>query len=494
MFLAVRELLFAKGRFVLMGSVVALITILMVLLSGLSVGLVNDGVSGLQRMPATSFAFQDEVSKDSAFSRSVVTKDAVRTWADQPGVDDAAPLGNALVNAESTDGVEIDLALLGIETDSYLAPEVASGRPLGDALDEVVVSGTAAEEGIEVGDVIVVEPMGTELTVVGMLADQHTFGHVDIGYLPLRTWQEIRTGARAGDEVPDRVYDEITAVAVRGGDDLDLGAGDEAAGTTSLTLEESFGASPGYTAETSTLQLVQGFLYAISALVVGAFFTVLTIQRRPEVAVMRAMGASTGYLLRDSLVQSFLLLLGSVGVGLGLGLAAGAGLSSTPMPFALEAGPIAFATVLLLLLGMVGAAIAVLRITRVDPLTARDQLRLPLTFGKVGDPRDPDELLAEVGMAHKAKRRPHQLSGGERQRIGIARALVTRPAVLLVDEPTAALDRQRSQEVVALLAEESHRHGVATVMVTHDHDVLHHCDEIYEMIDGRLSRMVTARA
>jgi putative ABC transport system ATP-binding protein len=125
----------------------------------------------------------------------------------------------------------------------------------------------------------------------------------------------------------------------------------------------------------------------------------------------------------------------------------------------------------------------------VPALIARDQLRLPLTFGKVADPRDPDELLAEVGMAHKAKRRPHQLSGGERQRVGIARALVTRPEVLLVDEPTAALDRQRSQDVVALLADESHRHGVATVMVTHDQDVLHHCDEVWEMIDGRLRRV-----
>ncbi|WP_104107939.1 ABC transporter ATP-binding protein [Nocardioides sp. 616] len=123
----------------------------------------------------------------------------------------------------------------------------------------------------------------------------------------------------------------------------------------------------------------------------------------------------------------------------------------------------------------------------VPALTARDQLRLPLTFGRVADPRDPAELLAEVGMSHKVDRRPHQLSGGERQRVGIARALMTRPALLLVDEPTAALDRQRSQEVVALLADESHRHGVATVMVTHDQEVLHHCDEVYEMIDGRLA-------
>ncbi|OLT13963.1 ABC transporter ATP-binding protein [Actinomadura sp. CNU-125] len=126
----------------------------------------------------------------------------------------------------------------------------------------------------------------------------------------------------------------------------------------------------------------------------------------------------------------------------------------------------------------------------IPALTAADQLRLPLRFrprrGRTG--RDPLELLADVGMAEKAGRYPHQLSGGERQRVGIARALATDPSVLLVDEPTAALDRARSRDVVRLLAAETRRRSVAAVMVTHDHDVLEHCDTVYEMVDGRLTR------
>ena len=93
-------------------------------------------------------------------------------------------------------------------------------------------------------------------------------------------------------------------------------------------------------------------------------------------------------------------------------------------------------------------------------------------------------LLESVGMDHKADRRPHELSGGERQRVGIARALVNKPSVLLIDEPTSALDRQRSQDVVALLREETHTAGVATVMVTHDHDVLHHATGCSAICDG----------
>lgn len=122
----------------------------------------------------------------------------------------------------------------------------------------------------------------------------------------------------------------------------------------------------------------------------------------------------------------------------------------------------------------------------IPSLTAADQLRLA---GRLAGNRrvDAEGLLDSVGMAHRANHRPGQLSGGERQRVGIARALVNTPSLLLVDEPTAALDRRRSHEVVALLADRAHNANVAVVMVTHDRDVLEHCDRIFEMVDGRLS-------
>ncbi len=84
MFLALRELRFARARFGLMGAVIALITVLMVLLTGLSVGLVNDGVSGLKKMPVKHFAFEGGVQHDSAFSRSSVDIASVDDWRAQP--------------------------------------------------------------------------------------------------------------------------------------------------------------------------------------------------------------------------------------------------------------------------------------------------------------------------------------------------------------------------------------------------------------------------
>lgn len=371
MFLAWRELSFARARFGLMGGVVALVAVLVVMLSGLSSGLVNDGVSGLKKLPVTAFAFADDAAVDSAFSRSTVDRAQMDVWAQQPGVTDAALFGNQLVNAEGQDGQPVDLALFGVEDGSFLAPAAADlvdGEPLGSATG-IVVSETVTDLGLAVGDTVRIDRLDAELTIVGILEGQHTFGHVDVAYISLATWQEIHAGVAPGGEVRPEAYDEATAVAIAG-DDLDTAAGDAAAETLTVSLTDSFDGSPGYAAETLTLSMIQVFLYAISALVVGAFFTVWTIQRKHEIAVARAMGASTSYLVRDALGQAAVVLIVSTLVGMGVGIAFGALLASSPMPFALEAGPLALAAVLLVGLGLVGAAASVGRIARVDPLTA----------------------------------------------------------------------------------------------------------------------------
>ncbi|GAB3954677.1 ABC transporter ATP-binding protein [Streptomyces sparsus] len=97
------------------------------------------------------------------------------------------------------------------------------------------------------------------------------------------------------------------------------------------------------------------------------------------------------------------------------------------------------------------------------------------------------ELLAAVGLADLAHRRPHQLSGGQRQRVNIARALMNDPAVLLVDEPTSALDHERGAAVITLIARLTHQQATATVLVTHDRACLTAVDRIAEVHDGRLT-------
>lgn len=122
-------------------------------------------------------------------------------------------------------------------------------------------------------------------------------------------------------------------------------------------------------------------------------------------------------------------------------------------------------------------------LTAVEQLMISDHLR--------GKPLKPArsramELLEVVGLEDSAKKRPHQLSGGQRQRVNIARALMGEPKVLLVDEPTAALDHARSESIVRLLAEVTREFSVATVMVTHDTEFISLTDSVATMRDGVL--------
>ncbi len=126
----------------------------------------------------------------------------------------------------------------------------------------------------------------------------------------------------------------------------------------------------------------------------------------------------------------------------------------------------------------------------VSSLTALDQLTLMVHLsGKRPGKADRERALAllkSVDMEHRADRRPDQLSGGERQRIGIARALMTSPSLLLVDEPTSMLDQVRGRQIVDLLREQCFERGVAAVMVTHDRSMLEAADRSLHIVDGRL--------
>jgi putative ABC transport system ATP-binding protein len=98
-----------------------------------------------------------------------------------------------------------------------------------------------------------------------------------------------------------------------------------------------------------------------------------------------------------------------------------------------------------------------------------------------------DQLLEELGLAARAKNLPEQLSGGERQRVAIGRALMNDPDLVLVDEPTAALDTRLGRQVVELLAREIKQRGKTGVMVTHDLRMVEYTDRVFEMLDGRLT-------
>ncbi len=121
-------------------------------------------------------------------------------------------------------------------------------------------------------------------------------------------------------------------------------------------------------------------------------------------------------------------------------------------------------------------------------LSALENVELPMIYGGV-DPKERREqaaaLLHRVGLGERMGHKPTQLSGGQQQRVAIARALAGKPALVLADEPTGALDTHTGQEILRLFAD-LNKEGVTVVLVTHDHEVARATRRTIEMRDGNI--------
>ncbi len=124
----------------------------------------------------------------------------------------------------------------------------------------------------------------------------------------------------------------------------------------------------------------------------------------------------------------------------------------------------------------------------IDELTVEENIALPLLY--MGVPAEErrkrvEEAMARMDITHRAKHYPRQISGGQQQRTAIARAIVTRPKLILADEPTGNLDSKNGKEVMGLLGE-LHKEGTTIVMVTHSKHDAGYADRIVHLFDGRV--------
>jgi putative ABC transport system permease protein len=357
MFVAWRDLRFARGRFVLIGSVVALITLLVGFLSGLTGGLAAQNISAVLALPADQLVFSaptDGGGSGASFTDSALTSEQAAAWSDASGVDTAKPVGISQTRADAGDA-KAAIALFGVE------PGFDDSSPTVDG--QLGLSAAAAESlSVAAGGSVTIA--GTEYTVSGIGRDAW-YSHTPVVQMTLHDWQAY--SAATGH--PNAF---ATILAVTG--TPDWATANEAAATVSETPLGSLTAIGSFRSEIGSLLLMVGMLFGISALVIGAFFTVWTMQRKGDIAVLKALGASTRSLIRDALGQALVVLV--LGVGIGIGVVALLGLlAGSVLPFVLSPLTTLLPAVIMIALGLAGAAFALRSVTTADPLTALGSAR-----------------------------------------------------------------------------------------------------------------------
>ncbi|WP_328657402.1 ABC transporter permease [Nocardia salmonicida] len=341
MFVALRDLRAARGRFLLITTVVLLVAVLVSFLSGLTAGLAHQNISAVQGIDADQVVFA-ETGADPSFDSSVLTEQQIAQWQSA----DATPIGISRTRAEHAGASPTQVALFGGD------PSAFSNRPA-TAPGAVVLSSAAARElSAGTGDVVLLA--GHEFTVADVAGDEW-YSHTPVIWTSMQDWQAASPRAGAA-----------TVLAVTG----DVPGGlDAEAGTHSLPAEDAVQAIGSYQAENSSLTLMTVLLFAISALVIGAFFTVWTVQRQPDIATLKALGATTGSLVRDALAQAAIVLTAGVTAGLAITALASLFLGEA-MPFVLSPATTLVPALALIVLGLVGAAVALRFLFTTDPLTA----------------------------------------------------------------------------------------------------------------------------
>lgn len=346
MFFALRDLRTATWRFALITGVVLLLSVLVAGLLGLTAGLSNQSVSALRALGSggASFVLPADESGPVDIDRAALTDEQIAAvTASDPT---AVPVGIARINLDN--GTETGVSAVAV---GLAAPVGSVAPPSGGAA--LVTHGVDDELGSD-GTSIGVD--GTTLAVAGQAGDLW-HSHTPVVVTDLDTWRDL--APRGG---------PATAIAVGAGavdDDL-VAAG---SGTALVDDDGLVGALPSHRAENTSLNTMTYMLLAVTALVVGAFFAVWGMQRRRDVAVLKALGASTVAVVRDSVGQAAVVL--AVGVGGGVTIAALFGLAvGGAVPFVVSAGTTLVPAAILVVLGLTGAAVSLRPVVTADPNSA----------------------------------------------------------------------------------------------------------------------------
>ena len=376
-YLTIKEIWRNRGRFFLFGLVIALITILVLSIAGLAEGLATANREYLAKLDGELIVFQEDVKLSTLTSR--VGRDTLQKTRRVPGVADVGAVGLSNATLVLSNGKEdLDISLIGVQPGKPGGASALEGRDLLSprAFETVIDRNVVNRTGLQVGDSITLKSIqGTEeeyfnLKIVGVSDGRQYFFQPAI-FVPMQACDQMRPQPVSPNRNNDPAYN-ILVVRL-----ADPAAQAEMAGQIETMVGDvevvdrvtAYTASPGYQAQQSTLNTQRGFTLLIGILVIGGFFQIQTLQKVPNIGMLKAVGASNGtvgtaVVAQIVLVTVFGVLLGTLGtLLLSLGL-------PQEVPILFTQSSIAAAMLSLLVIGPVGGLVSVRLALKVEPLMA----------------------------------------------------------------------------------------------------------------------------
>jgi putative ABC transport system permease protein len=374
--LTLREMWRNRGRFLLFSLVVAMITLLVLFIAALGEGLGSGNREYLQKLDADLLVYQDTAQLTIGASR--LERSLLRTIAAVEGVKDVGPIGFSSASIMLPDGDQYDISLVGVEPGKPGEPPVEEGEGLGRRSDDdVIIDRTVAlVTGLRVNDQFTLRTtIGSEeefyTLTVGGITDSRKYGLRGSVFVAYLKWDRIMPRAMV---VTDNGELACNVVAVQLDDPAQIETVRQAlygriTRIDAVDRKTAYENTPGYREQQSTLMTQNGFALVIGALVIGGFFQIQTLQKVPQIGMLKAIGTSNTIVAIAAMIQIILTTVAGIGIGslITFGVAS-VFPANIPIVFELRSG--AMAAISLLLMGPIGGLVSIRYSLRVEPLTA----------------------------------------------------------------------------------------------------------------------------
>ncbi|MGR3741231.1 ABC transporter permease [Companilactobacillus sp. DQM5] len=347
MFLALKEIKHSKIKFSLLTLIIFLIIFLVMFITGLANGLSNDGKSAISSSKIQSFVL--EKNSSNRISRSNLTNDDIKKIKQKNNNLTPLTVSQRTIQSSNNKNNKNDISFFAIDMNAFLKPEISEGKNISNSdMSNIVASKKLKKLGYHIGDKVKETITNKEFKIVGFTADK-SYSHTPVIYINNNENSKISTLG---------INTLVSKKKISNINNFDV--------VNTSTIIKNI---PGYSEEQGSLLMMIGFLFAISVVVLGVFFYIITLEKLPQLGTLRALGTSTKYLSFSLISQVSIITILALIISDILILVMKASLP-TSMPFELNSLTLIGTNLLFIIISIISTSLSLVKITKVDPISA----------------------------------------------------------------------------------------------------------------------------